>query len=124
MNDITLPISTLLNHIVHCSYNDCGSVDDVLGYILLSHPANGSLFVLEHEADTKRYMVWRPEAHKLYVAQDKHWPSYWAATRKQQKQLEFAALTPKQKLKLKIAEELAKGNYVGVAILERTLKSL
>ena len=116
--DITLPIAVLLDQIIHHSYNDCGSVNAQLGDLLADHPRNGIDYVLEVELFTERYMVWRPEAWKLYLAHERSWPSYFAATRHKQKQLEFAALTPKQQLRFKIEEQKKAGNMTAVAMME------
>lgn len=125
---VTLPLQALLDYllIVGVVRKDREPIPNWLGALLASHDAHDKLYHVEDNI-----ILWRLTDWNKYVECGCNLTAYWdykhgeaAKLLALQQQQAFAQLTPKQKLKLRIAEELAKGNYIGVAMMERTLKHL
>ena len=132
-------MSVLLSHLLYpikpgLKLDKC-HISTELGSVLANHPAHNTLYHIEFwpdsRTDTTSATLWGIADWNKYVECGCNLTAYWEYKHGEaakllvlQQQQAFAQLTPKQKLKLRIAEELAKGNYIGVAMMERTLKYL
>ena len=120
---ITLPIQLLLDHLLY-SFGDNNkykldrcAISVELGKCLESHAQHNVSYHVEYWSHSHA-TLWHYPDWLLFAEHEYNLSKYWETKHKLKQAQEFASLTPKQQLRIKIEEQKKAGNMTAVAMME------